>query len=993
MKIIGKQLNSIFKTTTVRIALLSLIFQIVVLLPTLAVVPKLKVSSSTVIISKSPAKKYYNISENDIAQGVDKYVNITPFDMAVENNVTSTYLIKPIAPVTKKASQTINITADDVAIEAARPVIDTSIPIPAKENKAGKKQSSKDIVSMARHFWNEDSKGGKKSNIEISGTKTFEMKKADVTGDIGHFSTENFDSIPGFHLDQSLHLEIDGNITNSASVHAVLDDKDDEDRRFTINIDGPVWKFVMGDFPLQIDGTEFTLFRKEVRGVLAKGSFRKHFKSLFLFSQSKGVARREQFRGAGQQQEFRLLGSPVVQGSERVMIDGKLMVRGSDYLIDYDDGIVKFLPKVLPIEMTSWIVVEYEVSDKTMAFSRNLFGTRQIYTFSKNRELGMTWLREVDSSTPKAGDNASGTVTPMQHDIVGTDVKWQIGKGTSVSAETSVSYFDPNKNSEQTEEDKCKTGHAGKISITSKMKKTDAELVLKRVDKNFKLVGREGGVSQLGERGLVNDILTGRAKLGYRMYNDLKLFASGEKSETNLENDPALPSVSFNKADGGFDWNYKPKSRLEVRYLAQTDKEGQTTTASDLEKGEGTAVWDTMIKGVSTQAKLQRTAYVDKYNSASNSTVLQTDLNLGSEVSDKFSWNTAISRIAVDDGLVKNQLRSETRNYSLDMNYEPNRIFTARGIFQWRMEDDYLANSRNNTEIADSRLRFQPNSDIRSQLKYKVENTSKVLRDPNLDAQKYILPPSLPNSTTKKEDVVGRFENPVQKRTMNFTTDYRINSFLQAFLDWRHRDIEDQATKILVSTNDRRNYELRYNPMKKMLVTTVYEQGGSKNSTPKTELKDSLKSVEFRHEFYQGCILDATYEEKNEDDIYASVNDTNTKSKILDFKRSFSRRASLELGLQHNIITSKDPSTEFEKRIAVTLTPFSKSQRYKFFLNQKDISSKTSGTHYEGGVNFSQFIGTDTIIDGEVKKVHSSAGINGTGYDGLVANAKMVITF
>jgi hypothetical protein len=203
----------------------------------------------------------------------------------------------------------------------------------------------------------------------------------------------------------------------------------------------------------------------------------------------------------------------------------------------------------------------------------------------------------------------------------------------------------------------------------------------------------------------------------------------------------------------------------------------------------------------------------------------------------------------------------------------------------------------------------------------------------------------------------------------------------------------DQATDTTVSTNDRRTYELRYTPLEKMLITTELEEGVNKILNPQSELRDYIRSIQIRHEFYEGCFLDATYEETDEDEKYTDENDRHVRSKILGFQRNFNRWASMELGLQHNIIDAKDPSTEWEKRLAVILTPFSKSQRYKFFLNHKDITSAQSGTHYEGGLNFSQFIGTDTIIDGEFKKVHSSAGLTGNGYDAVVLNAKVVVTF
>lgn len=926
---------------------------------------------------ESVKESFFRISPDDLAV---QTVNISPDHIACEPEKIVAYKIEPVK---QEKKENLSIGPEDVAIEPEK-----KYHVPEKI-----KTPPAQIIQYAKDFWDEADYQMDKRQISISGTKSFEMKKADVSGDIGHFSTENYDSIPGFHLDQSLHLEIDGNITENSSVHAVLDDKDDEDRRFTVNIDGPVWKFVMGDFPLALEGTEFTLFRKEVRGIMAQGAFHEKFKSIFLFSQSKGQARREQFRGAGQQQEFRLQGNPVVQNSERVSIDGKVLTRGSDYFVDYEDGLIKFLPHILPIELTRWIVVEYEVSDDSLAFSRNLFGTRHIFTYAPDKEIGISWLREVDDSTPKSGENASSTATPMQHDVVGADINWQVSPQIGVTGETAVSFLDPNKNSEQLPEDKCLTGHASKLALKANASKYSGDVIFKRIDKDFKVVGREGGVTELGERGLVNDIMSGLAKLEYRFENGLKAFADYEKSETNLANDENLQTIDFDDKNAGFIWKSNAGTRIEVRGGRQHDFESGPSVNSDIVRKTAAVIYDKNFGKLKTQAKFENTAYDDSINTASDTAVVEMNFNMGAKADRTFSWNAGASRITVLDEVAPENLRSETHNYNLDMSYEPNRVFSARGIFQWRREDDMHANSRKDTEIADSQFRYEPNRDLRTQLKYKVENTSRILRDPNLDPEKYIKPPSLPNSDDDEDEILTTFENPVQKTTANFITDYRINRFLQAYFDWRQRELIDQANDKRVSINDRKAYELRYTPLEKMLVTTEYEEGVSKNINPKTELRDYLKAIQIRHEFYRGCFIDAAYEEYDEDEKYTDMNDSHTRSKILGFQRNFNQWASMELGLQHNIIDSSEPKTEWEKRLAVILTPFSRNQRYKFFINHKDIRAEKNGTHYEGGLNFSQFIGTDTIIDGEFKKVHSSEGLSGSGYDAVVLNAKMVVTF
>lgn len=876
------------------------------------------------------------------------------------------------------------IRADDVAVEAPVSSIGT-------HEKVETKTPDYVIVRRARSFWEGAEKEYDQRNVQISGTKTFEMRRADISGDLGHFSTENYEFMPGFQLDQSLHLRIEGNITENATVNAVLDDKHDEERRFTVNIDGPVWQFVMGDFPLFIEGTEFTTDQKQVRGILARWNVRDNYQSHFLFTQSKGIARREQFRGAGQQQEFRLGGYPIVRSSERISIDGQQLTRGNDYFIDYEDGLIKFMPHILPIEVTRWIVIEYEVEDESMAFSRNLYGSRQVYEKSDDRVIGVTWLREIDSSTPRG--IATSTATPMQHDIIGTDLSWQLNHNIKMNAESSISVLNPNINSNENISDREIKGNASRIGFEGKNDRAKADISYKRIDKNFKVVGREGGVTELGERGLVNDIMSGRARLSYRFSDQISTFVDSERSETNLKNEVDVPSIDFRDTNAGFVYRTSSKNRIELRKGKQTDREIALNKRSDMGRDTEKIILDRQLGDINTQTSIKRTNYKDSINIASGSEVIEKSIHAGSSNYTNFEWNLQASRITIDDETVVDDLRSETRNYSLDMSYNPSRDFDLRGIFQWRTEDDNLTGTRLENEIADAQLRYEPNRDLRTQVKYKVENTSRIIRDPDLDREDYIVPPTLPNTERDEYEILRRFENPVQQTTSNVRTDYRINRFLQAYFDWRRRDVEDQKTNMRMSINDRKTYELRYTPARRMQIIAEYEEGLSQNKDQKVEIDDWFKGLRFRHEFYEGCFLDAAVEQKNEVDRYQSENDSKTETLILGYQQIYNTWATFELELRHNQIESRNPAREWEQRLAVILTPYSRAQRYRFFINHKDISAEKSGRHIEGGLNFSQFIGTDTMIDGEIKKVSASEGLRGDGYSALVFNSQVVITF
>lgn len=837
-----------------------------------------------------------------------------------------------------------------------------------------------------------DDEDPEERRLNISGTKTFEMKQANVKGDVGHFSTENYDSIPGFHLDQSMHLEIDGNITKSAKVNAVLDDKEDEDRRFTINLDGPVWDLTMGDFPLGLADTEFQLFRKEVRGIMAQGGVTENLQAMFLYSQSKGRARREQFRGAGQQQEFRLAVQPVVQNSEKVTIDGRVMTRGSDYLVDYEDGVIKFLAHVLPIEVTSWIVIEYEASDSKMAFKRNLYGTRLLSKHGEGRRLGVSWLRELDSDTPKS-ETSSATIRPMQHDLIGFDGEWRLTDVLSLSGETALSLYDPNRLSDTASSDRTVSDHAMRLQLRAKSQTLTGDLGFRRIGRDFRMVGREGGVTELGERGLASDILKGTGRVTWQARPKLQLFAGLESSKTNLSNDPALSRFEFRDLNGGAAFSLKDRSRLEARYGLQTDEESLRGPVTDRDKGVGALVWDHELGPLFAQSKLEHTTYDDSVNTGSGSRILNLSTSLGSDRNKKLTWTVGASRVTLDDDIDLNRERSDTQNYTLDLNFEPNRVLTARGILEWRSEDDLLVNSHQTGQIADSRIRYQPTRDWTSQFKYKVENTSKVIRDASLDPRRYVVPTSLPLSQDEKDQVLTRFENPVQKTTSNFTTSWHAGDRVETTFDWKRRDLKDRATRLLVSLNDRKSYEVRYTPLNKLKLTGEYEDGEVRAMASQSRLLDTVRRFQIRNEFFRGYIIDMLWEDQDEDDRFENANDKRTTGKAVDFQRIFSPKATLEAGVQRNVIQSFQPSKEWETRAAVVLTPSARNQRYRLFVTNRQIDSAKPGTHREGGVSFSQFLGSDSMVEGEVKRVESTAGLLGNGYEGTVANAKMVISF
>ena len=159
---------------------------------------------------------------------------------------------------------------------------------------------------------------------------------------------------------------------------------------------------------------------------------------------------------------------------------------------------------------------------------------------------------------------------------------------------------------DETDDDKVITGHAASIALKGKNDRIDSTISYDRVDSKYKTIGREDGVVELGERGLVDDIISGKADLIYRFDKYWRGFADGEKSKTNIDNDPTKSKIDFEEFNGGFVWERDADNRFEIRGGRLVDSEYGPDINSDMTKDSSSVVYDKKIGRVKTQAKAER---------------------------------------------------------------------------------------------------------------------------------------------------------------------------------------------------------------------------------------------------------------------------------------------------------------------------------------------------------------------------------------------------
>ncbi len=221
-------------------------------------------------------------------------------------------------------------------------------------------------------------------------------------------------------VESALKFELEGEIAPGVQVMASLTDEDtpilpqgttrrlDQLDRVFIRIASRRGIVDMGDIEVRSDIGQFGRVRRNLQGVkLQTGSRRTLAEAGAVGAVSKGRFRFQQLDTAdGVQGPYRLRGDQgepfilVVPGSERVYLDGTLLVRGAleDYTMDYHTAEIMFTGRhLIGRETRIRVEFEYTVNQFTRSF---LLSDATVRLGSNGRwgSVGGTYIREADGS-------------------------------------------------------------------------------------------------------------------------------------------------------------------------------------------------------------------------------------------------------------------------------------------------------------------------------------------------------------------------------------------------------------------------------------------------------------------------------------------------------------------------------------------------------------------------------------------------------------------
>ncbi|MCK4333367.1 hypothetical protein KAX06_01120 [candidate division WOR-3 bacterium] len=209
-------------------------------------------------------------------------------------------------------------------------------------------------------------------------------------------------------LDQGLSVDVSGQLSG-VDVQACITDEEgtfvsegtteriEEFDRIAISLSQDQWKLSMGDLDLAHPLPSYGTIERRLQGATGEVSFNR-FKTAGAFGIDGSKQGREVLKTEDGKQGPYFIGSresnqPVIPGSERVYLDGRLMERGikKDYVIDYSTGEITFT-NYRRIDAMSRLEADYNYSGTDYSSNNELAG------FNTGPFEGL-FYREADSRT------------------------------------------------------------------------------------------------------------------------------------------------------------------------------------------------------------------------------------------------------------------------------------------------------------------------------------------------------------------------------------------------------------------------------------------------------------------------------------------------------------------------------------------------------------------------------------------------------------------
>jgi len=257
-------------------------------------------------------------------------------------------------------------------------------------------------------------------------------------------------------VNSNFNLQMNGKLQNDVNINASITDNNipiqpegntqqlQEFDKVFIQLSKNKQTLTMGDYEIYKPKSYFLNYYKKLQGVSYSGVFDLANKGSLNTGLNLAVAKgiytiQDLAILEGNQGPYKLKGNNgetfiiILAGTERVFVDGKLLVRGSenDYIIDYNAGEITFTPNIL-LTKDKRVQVEFEYSDKN--YFRTLVFSGSEYTSENEKlKLRLNIYAEQDSKNQPL-DQTIDSFDKAILEAVGDSVQYAFSSGVDTIA-------------------------------------------------------------------------------------------------------------------------------------------------------------------------------------------------------------------------------------------------------------------------------------------------------------------------------------------------------------------------------------------------------------------------------------------------------------------------------------------------------------------------------------------------------------------------------
>lgn len=298
--------------------------------------------------------------------------------------------------------QQVNIIAPATVRRPLGPVPGLTLPAPRRareeqEALLGRNRRARGVIGDVSS-WFERLKETTGTKIKVTGYNTLSFRSEQISGNADAFRSDQYfgRGSNGFYADTDLtieatffkHFRYETRITNSPFNNPF----DPNNNRIRLDYNTERLKVEWGNINAGFQGNSLIDFNRFLHGFQIRNTWSRQFQTSVLYSQTRAETRTITIPGNNSAGPYFVFAGQIVEGSDRVRVNDRELVKGRDYTLDIYTGELNFLGGRIVLA-TDAIAVTFE----TVGFNQqrgNIYGIRAEYTPQSATRFGLTYVTQ-----------------------------------------------------------------------------------------------------------------------------------------------------------------------------------------------------------------------------------------------------------------------------------------------------------------------------------------------------------------------------------------------------------------------------------------------------------------------------------------------------------------------------------------------------------------------------------------------------------------------